>query len=69
MTSEWDLPSDLVLLCGDGHIWIALDYRGGTPEPQVVFLDVDSHSTPLAATFDVFVSKLVRRPAVQPIGV
>jgi hypothetical protein len=27
LTSEWDLPDDLVLLTGHGHWWIALDYR------------------------------------------
>lgn len=43
MISEWGLPNDVVLLDGDGHTWIALDYRGTGEgeEPPVVWLDVE----------------------------
>ena len=38
MTTEWGLPQDVVLLDGDGHTWIALDYRTDphAVEPAVV---------------------------------
>ncbi|PVY37962.1 SMI1/KNR4 family protein [Pontibacter virosus] len=29
MTKEWGLPEKQVLLAGDGHWWITLDYRKG----------------------------------------
>jgi hypothetical protein len=50
---EWGLPSSLVLLSGDGHCWIALDYRacGERGEPSVTWFDVDEgKALPLAAT-------------------
>jgi hypothetical protein len=27
LVQEWELPTPVVLLSGDGHYWIALDYR------------------------------------------
>ncbi|MFF8835894.1 SMI1/KNR4 family protein [Streptomyces sp. NPDC015130] len=61
MVEEWGLPSPLVLLSGDGHCWIALDYRacGKDEEPSVTWFDVD-HGTelPLAADFQAFVERL-----------
>jgi hypothetical protein len=50
---EWGLPSPRVLLSGDGHCWIALDYRacGERGEPSVTWFDVDEgKALPLAAT-------------------
>ena len=40
MIEEWELPQDLVLLQGDGHTWIALDYRKGE-DPPVIFIESD----------------------------
>ncbi|MBC8166853.1 MAG: SMI1/KNR4 family protein [Bryobacteraceae bacterium] len=40
MTEEWGLPPHQVLLTGDGHWWITLDYRNG-PSPTVQWLDVE----------------------------
>ncbi len=41
LSREWGQPAELVLLCGDGHWWIALDYRqcGPAGEPPVVWYD------------------------------
>lgn len=39
MTAEWDLPSGLVLLEGDGHMWIALDYRIVQLDPPVIMIE------------------------------
>ena len=51
-------PSDL----GDGHWWIALDYRhsGADGPPTVVWIDVDrDEDVPLSPSFEDFVAGLV----------
>lgn len=62
LVEEWDLPSPLVLLTGDGHWWIALDYRecGPTGEPSVTLFDgaMDAELA-LAPDFRSFVDGLV----------
>lgn len=61
LVEEWGLPSPLVLLSGDGHCWIALDYRtcGERGEPSVTWFDVDTDTElPLAADFKTFVERL-----------
>jgi hypothetical protein len=62
---EWGLPEELVLLCGDGHWWVALDYRqcGPEGEPSVVYVDVECdpiEDVQLAPTFSVFLDGLVK---------
>lgn len=69
MIEEWGLPSGLVLLNGDGHWWIALDYRhsGVVGPPTVVWIDVDrGEDLQLAPSFEDFVNGLV--PADQFLG-
>ncbi|MER6997743.1 SMI1/KNR4 family protein [Streptomyces sp. NPDC000410] len=61
LVEEWGLPSPLVLLSGDGHCWIALDYRacGEHGEPTVTWFDRDRDAEiPLAADFRTFVERL-----------
>ncbi|MFF6979286.1 SMI1/KNR4 family protein [Streptomyces sp. NPDC008343] len=61
LVEEWGLPSPLVLLSGDGHCWIALDYRacGERGEPSVTWFDVDDGTElALAADFQTFVERL-----------
>jgi hypothetical protein len=61
LVEEWGL-SPLVLLSGDGHCWIALDYRGcgRRGEPSVTWFDVDGGTElPLAADFQSFAERLV----------
>ncbi|MFJ2751182.1 SMI1/KNR4 family protein [Streptomyces sp. NPDC087297] len=61
LVEEWGLPSPLVLLSGDGHCWIALDYRvcGRQGEPSVTWFDTDMNSElALAAHFRAFVEGL-----------
>ncbi|MFJ7068701.1 SMI1/KNR4 family protein [Streptomyces sp. NPDC101115] len=61
LAEEWGLPSSLVLLSGDGHCWIALDYRacGERGEPSVTWFDVDTDTElPLATDFTEFVERL-----------
>lgn len=42
---EWGLPSPIVILSGEGHWWIAFDYRVVQENPPIVFLDSDSGDT------------------------
>jgi hypothetical protein len=68
LVKEWELPAGVVLLCGDGHTWVALDYRscGSSGEPSVVFLDTEtrggSAEVPLAPSFRGFVEGLMPTP-------
>ncbi|MFD9635196.1 SMI1/KNR4 family protein [Streptomyces violascens] len=63
LVEEWGLPSPIVLLSGDGHCWIALDYRacGRHGEPTVTWFDTDT-DTELALATD-FQSFLEGAPA------
>lgn len=58
---EWELPSPIVLLSGDGHAWIGLDYRGWGPDgdPSVTWFDAERGSElSLAGDFRTFVENL-----------
>ena len=58
MTREWGLPDNQILLAGDGHWWITLDYRRG-PVPSVSWIDVEVHQDVIAArTFAEFIAGL-----------
>jgi len=54
MTEEWRLPPRQVLLSGDGHWWITLDYRN-SDVPSVAWIDTecgeDIQVAPNFATF------------------
>jgi SMI1/KNR4 family protein SUKH-1 len=71
LNAEWQQPPELVLLSGDGHWWIALDYRqcGPQGEPPVVFYENDSEASPddlrLAPSFREFVCLLRPEPDVD----
>ncbi|MEU9777727.1 SMI1/KNR4 family protein [Streptomyces sp. NPDC047968] len=61
LVEEWGLPSPLVLLSGDGHCWIALDYRfcDRQGEPSVTWFDTDwDTELNLAADFRTFIEGL-----------
>lgn len=56
---EEGFEGQAVLLTGDGHWWIALDYRGGD-DPSVVWLDTElGEDVQLAPSFMAFVEGLV----------
>jgi hypothetical protein len=58
---EWNMPDALVLLTGDGHWWIALDYRRSGPSgpPSVVWYDNEvGEDIQLAADFRTFIEGL-----------
>ena len=58
---EWELPRNVIPLCGDGHTWIALDYRNiACAEPSVIFIETSTYqSHRLADDFSSFVGALV----------
>lgn len=57
---EWGLPSPIVILSGEGHWWIAFDYRVAHENPPIVFLDSDSGDTLyLSNDFASFFSSIV----------
>lgn len=61
LIEEWGLPSPLVPLSGDGHYWIALDYRlcGRAGEPSATWFDTDLDTElPLAGDFRSFLKGL-----------
>lgn len=59
MTKEWGLPEQQVLLSGNGHYWITLDYRQ-SPEPSVAWLDIDcGEDIQIADSFEEFLFGLV----------
>ena len=66
MTREWGLPPKQVLLTGDGHWWITLDYRRGS-DPQVSWIDVETdQDIILAKSFEEFLSRLLPEEVVDP---
>lgn len=59
LTREWDLPSHQVLIAGEGHWWISLDYRK-RKKPSVVWLNVESDQDfQIAPSFAAFLAGLV----------
>ncbi len=58
MTQEWGLPDKQVLLTGDGHWWITLDYRQGDI-PSVRWIDCEcGEDLHIADSFDDFYNGL-----------
>lgn len=67
LNAEWGQPEELVLLHGDGHWWVALDYRAGREaEPAVVWFDNEvGEDVQLAASFGEFVRGLTVTPPIE----
>ncbi|WP_144531674.1 SMI1/KNR4 family protein [Bacillus pumilus] len=59
LIKEWELPKNIILISGDGHSWVALDYRNTTENPPVHFFDLEMEKDfKLADSFNEFISKL-----------
>ncbi|HSF15225.1 MAG TPA: SMI1/KNR4 family protein [Vicinamibacteria bacterium] len=59
IAKESALPTEQVVLAGDGHWYITLDYRNGDP-PSVSWIDVEvGEDVLLAPSFDDFLAGLV----------
>lgn len=62
LVAEWELPSPIALIAGEGHWWIGLDYRecGPPGEPSVTWFDADEETeVALATDFRSFAEGLV----------
>ena len=58
LTDEWELPPRQVLLSGDGHWWITLDYRNSN-FPSVAWIDTESdEDVEVAPSFAAFLDGL-----------
>jgi len=59
---EWELPKDILLICGDGHTWTAMDYRQTKEEPPIIYIDLewgdDIFILELAPNFKTFLDGL-----------
>lgn len=59
LLKEWDMPEGLVLLSGDGHSWVTLDYRDRKEQPPVVYVDNEAKLiVNLASSFTDFLEGL-----------
>ncbi|WP_406389646.1 SMI1/KNR4 family protein [Streptomyces sp. NBC_00887] len=61
LVEEWGMPTPLVLLSGDGHCWVGLDYRicGRHGDPAVAWFETDlGAELVLARDFRSFVEGL-----------
>lgn len=60
--NEWDLPKNILLLAGQGHWWICLDYRdiNDNDEPRVSYIDSEmKRDLVIADSFEEFIKILV----------
>lgn len=65
LVEEWGLPKKLVLIDGDGHTWLALDYRDSDNDPKVIVIESDEGSSLVVANnFKEFVSSLLSYASV-----
>ncbi|NJC28527.1 SMI1/KNR4 family protein [Neolewinella antarctica] len=59
LTSEWGLPPNQVIINGDGHWWITLDYRK-SKEPSIAWIDIEcDEDIQIATSFKGFYHDLV----------
>ncbi|VXB52012.1 Smi1 knr4 family [Bacillus altitudinis] len=59
LIKEWELPEGLVLINGDGHTWVAMDYRKTKENPPIHYFDVEmGEDFKLANSFDEFIQGL-----------
>lgn len=60
LIEEWDLPEKIVIISGEGHSWLALDYRNIKENPPVIYIDVDRDQIfEIASNFEVFLDGLI----------
>ncbi|MFP7270259.1 SMI1/KNR4 family protein [Bacillus safensis] len=59
LIKEWELPEGLVLINGDGHTWVAMDYQKTKENPAIHYFDVEMEEDfKLADSFDEFIEGL-----------
>ncbi|UDF15701.1 SMI1/KNR4 family protein [Bacillus pumilus] len=59
LIEEWDLPKGLILINGDGHTWVAMDYRKTKENPPIHYFDLEMEEDfKLADSFDELIKGL-----------
>lgn len=59
LIQEWGLPDNIVLFSGDGHSWLAFDYRNDKKNPPIIWIDTESHLIlKIATSFKHFLNQL-----------
>lgn len=59
---EWGLPKDIVIISGEGHSWIAFDYRETKEDPPLIYIDTESEQIiEIARNFDAFLNWLYKQ--------
>ncbi|MDQ0230137.1 SMI1/KNR4 family protein [Metabacillus malikii] len=61
LISEWDMPKGLILFNGDGHYWLAFDYRNVTVNPPIVYVNNENEKAEIieiAKDFNEFLENL-----------
>ena len=59
LIKEWDMPEGLILFNGEGHTWVAFDYRNVDSNPSIVYVDNEDETVlKIADTFDEFLERL-----------
>lgn len=58
-TPEWGYPDKQIILAGDGHCWVTLDYRNNS-NPSLRWIDIEmNEDIHIANNFDEFLEGLV----------
>ncbi|MCU7741519.1 SMI1/KNR4 family protein [Priestia megaterium] len=56
---EWGIPEGFILFSGEGHAWLAFDYRHSKSNPPIVYIDNEMNQIiKIADSFGLFLSKL-----------
>jgi hypothetical protein len=56
---EWNMPEGLILISGQGHSWIAFDYRNTVENPSIVYIDNETEEIfKIADSFESFLKNL-----------
>lgn len=63
---DWDIPKDIISFCGDGHTWVAFDYRNYKGnDPKIIFIESDDlEYCELASNFQMLIDKSLPRNEV-----
>lgn len=59
LVEQWEIEKGLVLFSGEGHYWLAFDYREPTTDPAIIYIDQEyEYCLKVADNFTALVAKL-----------
>ncbi|PKG22890.1 SMI1/KNR4 family protein [Niallia nealsonii] len=65
---EWEMPKGLILFNGDGHTWLAFDYRNVAANPPIIYIDNESEQIiKIAEDFEEFLNGLYTAEEDYPL--